>query len=171
MSVVYHQIATFWWKARPLQLVPIIYTYHICNFLSGWFACMYACVHKCAHVWACFSIPDVSTRFFELKDTLTYWEHEQNYSQICLKDYHADVIKWIHFPRNGKSAVNSPHKGQWHRALMFSLIYIWINGWVNNREAGDLRRHQTHYDVTVMSNNYHEGKCIVICISSQFVHY
>ena len=35
---------------------------------------------------------------------------------------------------------NSPHKGQWCGALMFSLICVWINGWVNNREAGDLRR-------------------------------
>ena len=26
----------------------------------------------------------------------------------------------------------------------------WINGWVNNREAGDLRRNHAHYDVTVM---------------------
>ena len=26
----------------------------------------------------------------------------------------------------------------------------WINGWVNNREAGDLRRHQAHIDVIVM---------------------
>ena len=26
----------------------------------------------------------------------------------------------------------------------------WINGWVNNREAGDLRRHRAHYDVAVM---------------------
>ena len=25
-----------------------------------------------------------------------------------------------------------------------------INGWLNNREAGDLRRHRTHYDVTVI---------------------
>ena len=24
------------------------------------------------------------------------------------------------------------------------------NGWVNNREAGDLRRHRGHYDVNVM---------------------
>ena len=30
---------------------------------------------------------------------------------------------------------------------MFSLIYVWINGWVNNREAGDLR---SYYDVIVM---------------------
>ena len=37
-------------------------------------------------------------------------------------------------------------KGQWHGALMFSLICVWINGWVNNREAGGLRRYRTHYD-------------------------
>ena len=43
-----------------------------------------------------------------------------------------------------------PHKGQWRGALMFSLICVWINGWVNNLEAGDLRRCRAHYDVTVM---------------------
>ena len=52
---------------------------------------------------------------------------------------------------NSPSPVNSPHKGQWHGALMFSLFCAWINGWVNNGEAGDLRRHLAHYDVIVMS--------------------
>ena len=33
---------------------------------------------------------------------------------------------------------------------LFSLICVWINGWVNNGEAGDLRRHRAHYDVTAM---------------------
>ena len=46
-----------------------------------------------------------------------------------------------------RSPVNSPHKGQWREALMFSLICAWINGWVNDREAGDLRRHRALYDV------------------------
>ena len=41
-------------------------------------------------------------------------------------------------------------KGQWRGALMFSLICARINGWVNNDEAGDLRRHRAHYDVIVM---------------------
>ena len=66
------------------------------------------------------------------------------------------VIKWKHFPRYWpfvwgihRSPVNSPHKGQWRGALMFSLICTWINGWVNNREAGDLR-HRAHYDITIM---------------------
>ena len=34
---------------------------------------------------------------------------------------------------------------------MFSLICVWINSWVNNREAGDLERHRGHYDINVMS--------------------
>ena len=74
---------------------------------------------------------------------------------------HDDVIKWKHFPRywpfergNRRSLVNSPHKGQWRGALMFSLIWVWINGWVNNGEAGDLRRHGAHYDVNVMQNQF-----------------
>ena len=46
--------------------------------------------------------------------------------------------------------MNSPQNGQWRGALMFSLISARINGWVNIREAGDLRRHHAHYDVIVM---------------------
>ena len=51
---------------------------------------------------------------------------------------------------NSPVPVNSPHKGQWRGALMFSLICVWMNGWVNNREAGDLRRQRRHYDVIVI---------------------
>ena len=32
----------------------------------------------------------------------------------------------------------------------YLLICIWTNGWVNNRDAGDLRRYRAHYDVRVM---------------------
>ena len=70
---------------------------------------------------------------------------------------HDDVIKWNYLLRNWpfvrgihRPPVNSPHKGQWRGDLMFSLICARINGWVNKRGAGDLRRHRTHYDVTVM---------------------
>ena len=52
----------------------------------------------------------------------------------------------------GNSPVNYPHKGQWRGALMFSLICAWINDWVNNREASDLRRYRGHYDVNVMES-------------------
>ena len=54
---------------------------------------------------------------------------------------------------NSPVPVNSPHKGQWRGALVFPLIYARINGWVNNGEAGDLRRHRIHYDVTVMTHS------------------
>ena len=70
---------------------------------------------------------------------------------------HDDVIRWKHFPRYWpfvrgihRSMVNSPHKGQWRGTLMFSLICVWINAWVNNCEAGVLRRHRAHYDVPEM---------------------
>ena len=74
---------------------------------------------------------------------------------------HDDVIKWKHFPRYWpfvrgihRSPVNSPRKGQWPWALMFSLICACINSWVNNRKAGDLRRYRAHFHVTVMVNHF-----------------
>ena len=70
---------------------------------------------------------------------------------------HDDVLTWNYFPCYWpfvlgihRSPVNSPHKGQWRGALMFSLICAWIHSLVNNDEAGNLRRHRAHYDVTVM---------------------
>ena len=63
---------------------------------------------------------------------------------------HDDVIKWKHFPRYWPFVRGTSHKGQWRGALMFTLIWAPINGWVNNCEAGDLRRNRAHYDVIVM---------------------
>ena len=83
--------------------------------------------------------------------------HQQTQHWLQIWSFHDDVIKWRHFPRYWpfvrgihRSPVNSQHKGQWRVALMFSLICVWINGWVNNGEAGDLRHYRAHYDVTVM---------------------
>ena len=81
----------------------------------------------------------------------------------CIIAFHDDVIKWKNFPRYWpivrgihRSPVNSPPKGQWRGTLMFSLICVSINGWVNNREAGDLRRYRAHYDVIIMPR----GRCV-----------
>ena len=78
----------------------------------------------------------------------TYYEHD-------------DVTKWNHFPRYWpfvrgihRSPVDSPHKGQWHRALMFSLTCILTNGWANNRDTSGVRRHRAHYDLTVKDPEY-----------------
>ena len=51
---------------------------------------------------------------------------------------------------NSPSPGEFPHKRQWRGALVFSLICVWLDGWVNNGEAGDLRPYSAHYDVTVM---------------------
>ena len=78
------------------------------------------------------------------------------YYPIFIK--HDDVNKWKYFPRywpfvwrTHQSPVNSPNEGQWCGALMCSLISSWINGWVSNHKAGDLRHHRTHYDVILIS--------------------
>ena len=75
-------------------------------------------------------------------------------SSVVGHDY---VIKWKHFPRYWpfvrgihRSPVNSPHKGQWRGALVFSLICARIKGWVNNSGDGYLIRHRAHYDVIAM---------------------
>ena len=80
---------------------------------------------------------------------------------------YGDVIKWKHFPRYWpfvrgihRSSVNSLHKGQWRRALMFSLVCAWINGWINKRVAGDLIRHRAHYDVIVMNPGLNYTYCM-----------
>ena len=84
------------------------------------------------------------------------WQAEMSYRFKFLSE-ECDVIKWKHFPRYWpfvqgihRSPVNSPYRGQCRGALMFSLICAWINGWVNNRDAGNLRRHRANYDVTLM---------------------
>ena len=83
------------------------------------------------------------------------WDNQTITLYVCsLLLIYDDVFKWKHFPRYWplkRSPVNSPHKGQWRGALMFSLICAWINGWVNNREAGDLRRHRAQFNVIVMN--------------------
>ena len=74
---------------------------------------------------------------------LTWWRHEMETCSALL-----DFVRWIH---RSPATADSTHKGQWRGALKLSLIYAWINGRANNRDAGDLRRHCAHHDVTVMN--------------------
>ena len=89
-----------------------------------------------------------STLNVETKSIFLRWWKLMTMTCWCVL-CHDDVIKWKHFPHYWpfvwgihRSPVNSQHKGHWRGALMFSLICVWINGWVNNREAGDLRRYR-----------------------------
>ena len=66
----------------------------------------------------------------------------RNPLSLCPLVLHDDVIKWKHFPRYWpfvrgihRSPTNSPHKGQWRGALMFSLICVGLN-WLNKQSWG-----------------------------------
>ena len=79
------------------------------------------------------------------------------------KIYSGHLITWWHHQMEKFSALLAlcegnppvtggfPSEGQWHGVLMFSLICTWINGWANNWDAGDLRCHHTHYDITAIN--------------------
>ena len=109
------------------------------------------------------------------KDVISLWNAPYRpYSSEWWQSYHDLFGLEISFPTfrpKGEECIvcNVPHmmtslngnifrvtgllggEGQWRGALMFSLIWAPINGWVNNGEAGDLRRHRAHYDVIVMN--------------------
>ena len=94
-----------------------------------------------------------------MKETVSYnhLRHCQPWRRQCPR--HDGVIKWKHFPRYWPFVrgmhwwpVDSPHKGQWRWAWMFSLSCVRTSDWANHRNAGDLRRNRAHYDVTVIIN-------------------
>ena len=120
----------------------------------------------------------VTTRTFWLHSSWGDAEPIPTRGEVYNKSHgsHDDVIKWKHFPRYWpcvrgihRSPVNSSHKGQWRGALMF-LICAWINGKVNNRNAGELWRHRPHYDVTVMYTLLCCVIVIIIKIESMLYH-
>ena len=86
----------------------------------------------------------------------TYLPNLVRWTMPCITR-HDDVMTWEGFPHYWPFS--------WWRHQMetlsaslaicagnswFTLICARINGWVNNREAGDLRRRCTHYDAIVM---------------------
>ena len=113
------------------------------------------------------SITSLSRVMFLQKYLLRQLDHTHVWPvspQINFK-LHDDVIKWKHFPRNWpfvrgihRSRWIPRKKGQWRGDLMIYLICVWINYWVNNREAGDLRRYRCHYDVNVKRMRHVTGR-------------
>ena len=87
---------------------------------------------------------------------------------------HDDIIKWKLFPHHWpfvrgihRWPVKSPHTKA--RSFGVFLIWAWMNAWVNNREAGDLRRHQAHYHSNVSLNIYLPGCCsLYMCFLKVF---
>ena len=80
--------------------------------------------------------------------TSHYWKHKH----IMMTSSNANIFR-VTGPLCGEFTSHRwipLTKQQWRGALMFSLICAWINVWVNNHEAGDLKRHGAHYDVIAM---------------------
>ena len=104
------------------------------------------CVNQHPHQWV-LSFSALVNILIHLFHTTFVCECDCPWRYIKLKcfPHYWHFVRGIH-----RSPVNSPHKGQWRGTLMFSLISVWINDWVNNYEASDLRRYHAHYVITVM---------------------
>ena len=137
-----------------------------------WFDLLWICtydINLCILICATFLEHLKKYMHFRRTNLLTLrWMHETFTAQD-------DVIKWKHFPHYWpfvwgihRSPVNSPHKGQWRGALMFSLICAWTISWGNNGDASDLRRHHAHYDVTVIEEGKQVHKIIHILNCCRF---
>ena len=145
LQIPYSFTFLFWYHTG-LTLCPQNYLYIAFPLQFPTLSCDYKEIHNIVEISATSS----ESQCCDYKDI--YFQ-----SKSSSQSNHDVVNKWKHFPRYWpfvrgihRSPVNSPNKGQWHGALMFSLICAWINDWVNNRKAGDLRRHRAHYDVSVM---------------------
>ena len=68
------------------------------------------------------------------------WRHQ-------METFSALLALWA-----GNSAVTGKFPAQRPLTRSFYVFFdlAWLNAWVNNREAGDLRRHHAHYDVILM---------------------
>ena len=136
--------------------------------LHVWFICHVSHTHSTWHYMTWYDItdsiashisPHPISHHITSHRTARCITHHISYHMWHATPHH--IIWWRHqmehFPRYWpfvwgihQSPVNSPHKGQWRGALMLSLICAWINDWVNNRGAGDLKCPRIHYDVIVM---------------------
>ena len=136
--------------------------------------CFYATINALA-IFATtglgFSLSSGLVPSMSLNEACTKWPHifVHIFTHSPKVSGHDEIIKLKHFPRYWpfvrgihRSPVNSPHKGQWRGALMDSLSSVWINGWINKRKAGDLRRHRAHYDVIVRGYRFRTSGWAVV---------
>ena len=126
---------------------------HLFMFAAWPHAAHMACPLACIITWSQPSFLRLSDRRMKF----TGWRHQMETFSVLLA-----FLRGIH-----RSPVNSPHKGQWRGALMFSFICAWINDWVNNREAGDLRRHRAqlwrHCNACIGERftRFHQERCLL----------
>ena len=158
-----HGLTTCLLYVNPLFIVSA--SVHTCMFTCIWYIVIYQ------WLMFCLSYCHISNNVCFFQVNLYSIDVVWSFSIIfLLRRSHYDVIKWKNFQRYWTfvrgihlSLGNSPLKGQWRGALVFSLIRAWINGWVNNGETGDLIRHRAYYDDTVMSQYFIFPDDVVFC--------
>ena len=124
-----------WWFASECTLLAIFYKFIIWSFLHirGSF---------CACTWLKIMIVK---QFYLFKYCKVSFETSMSFDH----NTYPKPIRHCRFmmtSSNGSisaSLVDSLHWGQWHVALMFSLICTWTNVWANNQDARDLRCHMS----------------------------
>ena len=99
----------------------------------------FAIVHMALH-WHCRALRKMFQLQVPHKEPLTWWRHQMNTFFALLALYEGNPPVTSGFPR----------RCQWRGSLIF-FVCTWTNGWANNRDAGDFRRHRAHHDVTVKS--------------------
>ena len=148
------------WKYRSIcYMVNCMYTRHDYLFIKQeyWFISFYHIrLHNC-HFYE-WQLLMKSLRRWHRKRCFKHSSRHALCDELVLTHAsHDDVIKWKHFRVTGPLCGEFtgprwiPHtKASDAELWFFSLICAWINGWVSNRKAGDLRRYRAHYDVIVM---------------------
>ena len=100
---------------------------------------------------------------------------------VCTQNngiFHDDIIKWKLFPRYWPFVRESIG----HRRIHFTKAndaelwcFLWSapekNVWLNNREAGDLRRHCAHYSVTVMYRGHRRQSTLLCSLQIWFLNH
>ena len=132
-----------WWTTVPGSHHNCIKIENECSYVSQIALWCFRCV-----IWCMFTF--VMTLFL----LESWWRHQMETFSALL------AICARNSPVLGEFPAQRPVT----RSLVFSLICAWISGWVNNREAGYMRRYRVHYDVMVMVSNVtcHEAAIKII---------
>ena len=88
-----------------------------------------------------FCLYQILWQYGDILCTIAWWRHQMETFSALLATCAGNSPITTHFPAQRRVTRSFD---------VFVLIFVWIKGWINNREAGDLRRYRAHYDVTIM---------------------
>ena len=117
--------------------------------------CVFSWINRyaiCLFTFHCWSLKPLSQE---------WWEYDN--SRLChqMETFFASLVLCA-----GNSPVTGEFPSKRSVTRSFDVFFCaWINGWVNNRKAGDLGRLRAHYDVIVMFVLYILPLISVSCIT------